>query len=129
VAGIEAALDYLLTQDKTGILVVLPIDMSLLTAETLELLLSEAEPGQITRFKGHPMPMLIPITAAIHELVVNMLKNTTKERGIAIRALCDYVQCSTIPVIDERQSEFFNCNTRDDFQLLKTLTNEHAKDT
>lgn len=94
-AGIEAAMKISLNQpDRSKALLIIPVDLPLLTAETLQCLLTHGQTRQqACYFKHHYLPLFLPINDT---LLTDVQNNLLTQKNLSIRALCQQQQAQEL---------------------------------
>ena len=121
VAGIEAVMKRLLTTGTKGTLVILPVDMALITPASIQRLIAANDNESLIRFDGHQFPLLLPVNRQTHQKLESELNNTNVDQGMSIKAMCRLFKSSKIPPDEIADTEFFNCNSPEDFDYVQKL--------
>lgn len=106
-AGIDAAL----RKAKSGRLLVVPVDMPQLQAETIKTLM---EQQVATYFEGESLPCILPVTSRLQAYLNEVLAADDADRSLM--ALYRHVGAQTLPI--EHMAEFHNCNRPEDLENL-----------
>lgn len=121
VAGIEAALKRLLSTGTIGTLVIVPVDMALITPVTIRHLMSVDGDDVLVRYDGHQFPLLLPVNRQTHQKLESALNNTNVDQGMSIKAMCRLFKSIKIPPDEIADTEFFNCNSPEDFDYVQKI--------
>ena len=121
VAGIEAGMAELINSHAGGSLIVVPVDMLLLNNSTLLQLKDCLAQADVAHFDYNPLPLALTISESVHEQIEDIAKLAQKSGGISIKALFKQLKSITIVPTKAQQSEFFNCNNPEQFNMLQHL--------
>lgn len=121
VAGIHAGLSSYCNDNKTGHLVVLPIDMPLLQAKTLNHLSTKSAQYDLVRFADYQLPLVISLNKTSLDCLAVLLDSTTVNRGISLKRMFREFNEHIIQPVSETEQEFVNCNSEADYTEILSL--------
>lgn len=123
IAGIEAGMAHLLSQNFHGVMLILPVDMPLLTTASLQQLITAMADHELARFENNPLPLCVELSSQSYEQTKSLAIQAKAKGGIPIKSMFDTLKSTTIEPTSKQLSEFFNCNNPLEFtQLQNSLT-------
>ena len=108
--GPLAGIDVCLQKTETAWVLVLPVDMPQLRAETLAPLVSERQPAYLAE---SPLPAWLPNSARVRTWLVQQLADPAGERSV--KSLLGFVEARSLPC----EASLGNCNTPEEWRVLE----------
>ncbi|MBT8448918.1 MAG: NTP transferase domain-containing protein, partial [Gammaproteobacteria bacterium] len=126
VAGIHATVRAYLEENKVGQLLVVPVDMPILSAKTLQRLVTSKTQVNLSRFKDYQLPLCLELAATTLETLTELLEQTTVDKGISLKRMFRDFNEHIITVGSELdlEQEFVNCNSKIDLDALRANYNK-----
>jgi len=130
-AGIESAVNYCLSIDKedSSKLLIMPVDMPAMSIERLSQLIDHAkkrsDETDVFYYDAGRFPILLRVTDTIHENLTQLLQNSnattaSNKKHFSIKNFLGSLTCEILDtdVEIETESEFYNCNTPEQWAHL-----------
>jgi len=119
VAGIHATVKAFLKENKVGQILVVPVDMPILSAKTLQRLVNTAKQTNLTHFEDYQLPISLDLTPTSLETLRQLLDQTSVDKGISLKRMFRDFNEHIITVGSEQAHEFVNCNSKADLETLR----------
>jgi molybdopterin-guanine dinucleotide biosynthesis protein A len=122
--GVYSALHFI--RDHYGLdssdILFIPVDMPLLTAASLQQLITASVNASGCQFAGEVFPCILRATHELYTHLHDLFAESTELGGRrSMKAIMNFVDSKQVPVAGIAQSEFMNVNTPEDFSKAATL--------